>query len=224
MTEKGAPDWTSLVGAAERLGRALELQGARVVTAESCTGGLIAALLTETAGSSAWFDRGFVTYSNDSKSRQLKVCEQVLARYGAVSEPVVRQMAVGALRASQACLAIAVSGVAGPGGGSAEKPVGTVCLGWAIADSQDVRAMGSPIAGGMQPAAEDPGPGAGQAAAGGPRPAVGPGVRVYAASIHFPGDRHAVRAFSARLALRVAGQLWSSARPSIGQWRPATRI
>lgn len=109
-------------------------EGAFVVTAESCTGGGIASALTDVAGSSAWFDRGFVTYSNQAKQQMLGVSTQTIAEHGAVSEAVVKAMAVGALHASGADLAVAVSGVAGPGGGSTVKPVGTVWLAWAWRD------------------------------------------------------------------------------------------
>jgi nicotinamide-nucleotide amidase len=101
-------------------------QGLRVVTAESCTGGLIAALLTEIPGSSDVVERGFVTYSNEAKEDLLGVPGDVIAQYGAVSEPVARAMAEGALKHSLAHLAVAVTGIAGPGGGTAEKPVGLV--------------------------------------------------------------------------------------------------
>ena len=101
-------------------------RGLKVVTAESCTGGLVAAVLTEIAGSSDVVERGFVTYSNDAKRELLGVSAETLAAHGAVSEPTAREMAEGALRASQADLAISITGVAGPGGGSAEKPVGLV--------------------------------------------------------------------------------------------------
>jgi nicotinamide-nucleotide amidase len=104
-----------------------------LTTAESCTGGLIAAACTELAGSSAWFDRGFVTYSNAAKTAMLGVDAALIAQHGAVSEAVVRAMASGALAHSQAQVAVAVTGVAGPGGGSDAKPVGTVWLGWALA-------------------------------------------------------------------------------------------
>lgn len=100
----------------------------RIATAESCTGGLIAALFTEFAGSSKVFERGFVTYSNQSKAEVLNVAGDVLADYGAVSEPVARLMAEGAMEASRANLAIAVTGIAGPDGGTPMKPVGTVHL------------------------------------------------------------------------------------------------
>lgn len=99
--------------------------------AESCTGGLIAATCTERSGSSAWFERGFVTYSNAAKTELLGVDAALIAQHGAVSAPVVRAMAAGALAHSHAQVALAVTGVAGPTGGSAEKPVGTVWLGWA---------------------------------------------------------------------------------------------
>lgn len=99
--------------------------------AESCTGGLIAAACTERSGSSAWFERGFVTYSNAAKTELLSVDAALIAQHGAVSEPVVRAMASGALAHSHAQVAVAVTGVAGPTGGSADKPVGTVWLGWA---------------------------------------------------------------------------------------------
>ena len=126
-------DEPALVLTATRLGRRLaELQGL-VATVESCTGGLIARLLTETAGSSAWFDRGFVTYSNESKVDLVGVRISSLAEHGAVSEVVAGQMAVGGLKHSQAVMALAVTGIAGPGGAVAGKPVGTVCFGWALA-------------------------------------------------------------------------------------------
>jgi len=102
-----------------------------VATAESCTGGLIAATLTEIAGSSTVVDRGFVTYSNEAKTDMLGVLADMINTHGAVSEPVARSMAEGALERSQADMTISVTGVAGPGGGSAEKPVGTVHFGCA---------------------------------------------------------------------------------------------
>lgn len=100
-------------------------------TAESCTGGLIAASCTDLAGSSAWFERGFVTYSNAAKTEMLGVDAALIAQHGAVSEAVVRAMAAGALAHSHAQVAIAVTGIAGPSGGTDEKPVGTVWFGWA---------------------------------------------------------------------------------------------
>ena len=101
-----------------------------LTTAESCTGGLIAAACTDLAGSSQWFDRGFVTYSNAAKTQMLGVDAALIDQHGAVSEPVARAMAQGALQHSAAQVSVAVTGVAGPGGGSAEKPVGTVWLAW----------------------------------------------------------------------------------------------
>lgn len=103
-----------------------------LATAESCTGGGVASAVTEIAGSSAWFDRGFVTYANQAKVEMLGVSPDTLARFGAVSEATVREMVAGALRHSQAQIALAVTGIAGPGGGSAEKPVGTVWFAWGI--------------------------------------------------------------------------------------------
>lgn len=122
---------------AEQLGKALLARGWRVTAAESCTGGGIASAITDIAGSSGWFDMGWVTYSNEAKQRLLGVASATLAEHGAVSEAVVHEMAQGALRAAGANLAVAVSGVAGPGGGTAAKPVGTVCL--AIARAGEVR-------------------------------------------------------------------------------------
>ena len=113
------------------LGRRLKADGGTLVTAESCTGGWVSKVVTDVPGSSGWFDRGFVTYSNRGKEEMLGVSPQTLATYGAVSEPVVCEMALGALARSGAAIAVAVSGVAGPDGGTEEKPVGTVCFAWA---------------------------------------------------------------------------------------------
>jgi len=99
--------------------------------AESCTGGLISALITNTAGSSAWFDSGLVTYSNQAKQDLLKVKETTLTQYGAVSEHVAMEMVIGALQQSRATIAASVTGIAGPDGGTMAKPVGTVCFAWA---------------------------------------------------------------------------------------------
>ncbi len=115
---------------AQRLGHALKDKGCRIATAESCTGGWIAQCITEVPGSSAWFDRGFVTYSNNAKIQMLGVSPDALGQYGAVSKEVAQQMAAGALANSEADWAIAVTGIAGPDGGSDSKPVGTVILAW----------------------------------------------------------------------------------------------
>lgn len=106
----------------------------RLTTAESCTGGMIAAACTDLAGSSQWFERGFVTYSNEAKQELLDVPPALLAAHGAVSEPVARAMVDGALRHAHAEVAVAVTGIAGPGGGSVDKPVGTVWFAWQVAD------------------------------------------------------------------------------------------
>ncbi len=118
------------------VGEKLKAQGRWITCAESCTGGGIAKAITDIAGSSAYFDRGFVTYSNAAKHDLLGVREATLAAHGAVSEEVVREMAIGALRAAQADLALSVSGIAGPDGGSTEKPVSTVWFGFAGSDGR----------------------------------------------------------------------------------------
>lgn len=115
----------------DTLAQALRARGLTMATAESCTGGLIAGACTEVSGSSDWFERGFVTYSNAAKTELLGVPMALIEQHGAVSEPVARAMAAGAVAHSPAPLALAVTGVAGPTGGSAEKPVGTVWFGWA---------------------------------------------------------------------------------------------
>ncbi|MDR2014224.1 MAG: nicotinamide-nucleotide amidohydrolase family protein [Azoarcus sp.] len=112
------------------LGQALSARNWTLATAESCTGGLLAGAITATPGSSAWFERGFVTYSNESKEELLHVAPATLARYGAVSGETAREMADGAISRSRADVAIAITGIAGPDGGSAAKPVGTVWLAW----------------------------------------------------------------------------------------------
>lgn len=114
------------------VGRELLRLGATVTTAESCTGGWIAKVLTDISGSSQWFEQGFITYSNEAKQKLVDVRAESLASFGAVSERVVTEMAEGALRNANADYAISVSGIAGPDGGSAEKPVGTVWFGLAV--------------------------------------------------------------------------------------------
>lgn len=133
------PSWHDLVGAAQQLGAHLQSAQRTMVCAESCTGGLVAAALTSVAGSSAWFDRAFVTYSNAAKMDELGVNALVLEQAGAVSEAVAMQMAAGALQAApQADLAVSTTGVAGPGGGTAAKPVGMVCFGKAWRDQDGI--------------------------------------------------------------------------------------
>ena len=114
-----------------RVAQALSERRWQLATAESCTGGMIAAACTDRAGSSAWFERGFVSYSNRAKTELLGVPAALIEQHGAVSEAVARAMAAGALAHSQAQVAVAVTGIAGPGGGSEDKPVGTVWLAWA---------------------------------------------------------------------------------------------
>ena len=114
-----------------KAGKALKRKGQLLVTAESCTGGWVAQAVTSVAGSSDWFERGYVTYSNAAKREELGVRQATLARYGAVSEPTAREMARGALQRSRGTIALSITGIAGPGGGSPGKPVGTVCFAWA---------------------------------------------------------------------------------------------
>ncbi|MEO7401362.1 MAG: CinA family protein [Polaromonas sp.] len=122
---------TVIPGLVANLAEILQENHWLMASAESCTGGMIAAACTDLAGSSNWFERGFVSYSNEAKTELLGVGADLIARHGAVSEPVARAMAQGALAHSRAQVAVAVTGVAGPGGGSAAKPVGTVWFGWA---------------------------------------------------------------------------------------------
>jgi len=116
---------------AQQVGRALKSAGLALVTAESCTGGWVAQAVTSVAGSSQWFERGFVTYSNAAKEEMLGVPRALLERSGAVSEETAREMALGALRHSRGTVAVAITGVAGPSGGTPAKPVGLVCFAWA---------------------------------------------------------------------------------------------
>jgi len=121
-------DFDSLVKEAAQLLGACRSRGLKIATVESCTGGLIAAILTEVPGASDVFERGFVTYSNEAKTEQVGVPAELIAKHGAVSEEVARAMAAGALKHSRADIAVAVTGVAGPGGGTAAKPIGLVHL------------------------------------------------------------------------------------------------
>ncbi|BBU81717.1 nicotinamide-nucleotide amidohydrolase PncC [Escherichia coli] len=141
---------SELMQLSEQVGLALKARGATVTTAESCTGGWVAKVITDIAGSSAWFERGFVTYSNEAKAcriicsqfyrrrQMIGVREETLAQHGAVSEPVVVEMAIGALKAARADYAVSISGIAGPDGGSEEKPVGTVWFAFATARGEGI--------------------------------------------------------------------------------------
>ncbi len=117
---------------AVQVGRLLKAHGLMLATAESCTGGGVAQAITDVAGSSTWFERGFIAYSNQAKQQMLGVREATLNQHGAVSEATVREMVAGALQHSTAQVALAVSGIAGPDGGTADKPVGTVWFAWGI--------------------------------------------------------------------------------------------
>lgn len=119
---------------AERVGEILKARGLMLATAESCTGGGVGEAITRVAGSSDWFERGFITYTYISKREMLGVSSDTLGTHGAVSEPTVREMVSGALDRSHAQVALAVSGTAGPGGGTSDKPVGTVCFAWGVQD------------------------------------------------------------------------------------------
>lgn len=173
------------------LGGALRARGWRLAAAESCTGGLIAALCTSVAGSSDWFDRGFVTYSNDAKSELLGVPPALIAQHGAVSEEVACAMALGALAHSAAQLAVAVTGIAGPGGATPGKPVGTVWL--ALAG----RGLPTVVAGGTT-------------AATGP---AGDSPLVQAERLQLPGDRTAVRSATVQVAMARLLAWSGAARP-----------
>ena len=117
---------------AKTLAQLLLARGWKLALAESCTGGLVCATLTELSGSSEWFERGYIAYSNQAKTECLGVPAELIASYGAVSEPVARAMAQGAQRNAGANIGVSITGIAGPTGGTAEKPVGTVCFGWTI--------------------------------------------------------------------------------------------
>jgi len=127
-------DQASLEALAAAVGQLLLANGERLATAESCTGGWLGQCLTAVAGSSAWFERGFITYSNDAKIELLGVTADTLAAHGAVSEATATAMALGTLQHSRADWALAITGIAGPGGGAPGRPVGTVCFAWAGPD------------------------------------------------------------------------------------------
>ena len=116
----------------QRVGECLKRRKLLLATAESCTGGWVAEAITAISGSSEWFDRGWVTYSDASKKEMLGVAEETLLRFGAVSEETARQMAAGALARSRAQVSLAITGIAGPTGGTPQKPVGTVCFAWSV--------------------------------------------------------------------------------------------
>jgi nicotinamide-nucleotide amidase len=115
---------------ATEIGEALKQRKLKLVTAESCTGGFVAQVITSVAGSSEWFERGFITYSNEAKIEMLRVSSQTLQFHGAVSEEVAQEMAQGALKNSHAQVSVSVTGIAGPSGGTPQKPVGTCCFAW----------------------------------------------------------------------------------------------
>ncbi|HEY8353735.1 MAG TPA: CinA family protein [Methylophilaceae bacterium] len=124
-------DHAALLKLGAALGQALQQRGLMLALAESCTGGMASQYITAIPGSSAWFDAGLITYSNEAKMRMLAVRAETLTTYGAVSEQTAREMATGALTQSRAGISGAITGIAGPDGGSREKPVGTVCFAWA---------------------------------------------------------------------------------------------
>jgi len=123
---------SSMISLVQQLAQTLLANKLKIALAESCTGGLLAAHLTSLAGSSDWFERGFVTYSNQAKEGSIGVPKELIERYGAVSEEVAKAMAEGVLNHSLAQVSVAITGIAGPGGGSANKPVGMVCFAWGI--------------------------------------------------------------------------------------------
>ena len=122
----------------QELARVLIKNHWHLSTAESCTGGMVAASITELAGSSEWFERGYVTYSNQSKSEDIDVSQNLIEQHGAVSDQVARAMALGAKQNSGSDLSLSITGIAGPTGGSPEKPIGTVCFAWTLANDQIV--------------------------------------------------------------------------------------
>jgi nicotinamide-nucleotide amidase len=123
---------SDLLELSEAVGRSCRAHGLTIATAESCTGGWTAQVITHTAGSSAWFERGFVTYANDAKVEMLGVNPATLEKHGAVSLEAAGEMAAGALKNSNALISLAITGIAGPTGGSPDKPVGTVCFAWCV--------------------------------------------------------------------------------------------
>jgi nicotinamide-nucleotide amidase len=143
------PSITPLI---QQLAQSLLAKGFKIALAESCTGGLLAAQLTSLAGSSDWFERGFVTYSNQAKEESIGVSKELIEQYGAVSEEVAKAMAEGTLNHSLAQVSVAITGIAGPGGGSANKPVGMVCFAWGmrVADQIQTRSQTKQFSGDRQ--------------------------------------------------------------------------
>ncbi len=139
-----------LLGLAEQVGGCLRAHGWSLVTAESCTGGWVSKVITDVAGSSVWFERGFVTYTNVAKHEQLGVPDSILREYGAVSEATVQAMAQGALVHSHAQVSLAITGIAGPGGGSPLKPVGTVWFAWGGSAGQGIHTLQHLFQGGRE--------------------------------------------------------------------------
>jgi nicotinamide-nucleotide amidase len=143
MSNKNSPSHKSTVNLDIQLddiiatmAKTLLAKGWRLSTAESCTGGLVASRITALAGSSEWFERGYITYSNQAKSEDIDVSQNLIEEYGAVSDQVARAMALGAKQNSGSDIALSITGIAGPTGGSPEKPVGTVCFAWVLANDQ----------------------------------------------------------------------------------------
>jgi nicotinamide-nucleotide amidase len=193
----------------QALAEALLARGWMLAAAESCTGGLIAAACTALPGSSRWFERGFVTYGNAAKVEQLGVAQELLDAHGAVSEPVARAMAEGALARSHADLALAVTGIAGPGGAVPGKPVGTVWLAWSVRRAIRSAAGAAEVAGtGVDPAAPA---GSTPAPARAPAPSPISSPISGAVRLQLDGDRAHVRALTVQHALRQARAL---ARPA----------
>jgi len=172
---------------AAEVGTALKKRRAMLATAESCTGGWIAQAVTSIPGRSEWFDRGFVTYSDESKVDMLGVSQDTLQAQGAVSEATAREMARGALRHSRASVSVAVTGIAGPAGGSRDKPVGLVCFAWAMLESGELAGKHATVSseGGMESSAG----------------AAPPRENVQSCRVHLTGDREAVRRRSVAIAL-----------------------
>ncbi|BEI34695.1 CinA family protein [Polynucleobacter sp. HIN6] len=143
---------SSITPLVQQLAQTLLAKGLKIASAESCTGGLLAAHLTSLAGSSDWFERGFITYSNQAKEESIGASKELIEQYGAVSEEVAKAMAKGALNHSLAQVSVAITGIAGPGGGSANKPVGMVCFAWGmqVADQIQTRAQTKQFSGDRQ--------------------------------------------------------------------------